>query len=182
MLKAYDLKNYALVAPDWLASRNFDINAKASGEVTERELRQMLQALLKDRFELKIHLAQKDLQAYVLLPAKGGLKLCPSHDGGVFGVDVSHFPDRTRIVCRHCTIDNVAEALVEQVNVPVIDRSGIPGEYSFTLQWSPNQNANDTGPSIFAALNEQLGMRLELHRVPISILVVDSIRRTPTEN
>jgi uncharacterized protein (TIGR03435 family) len=182
LLKAYDLKNYALAAPDWLASRNFDINAKAAGQVTEGELRQMLQALLKDRFQLKAHPAQRDLRAYGLLPAKGGLKLRASHDDSVFGVDTSHFPDRTRIVCRHCTMDQVAEALAGELNAPVVDRSGIPNEYSFALEWSPNQNSNDTAPSIFTALNEQLGVRLELRRVPISILVVDSIRWTPSEN
>ena len=182
VLKAYDLKSYALEAPDWLASRNFDLNAKASGKATEDELRQMLQALLKDRFQLKAHPAQKDLRAYVLLPTKGGLKLSSVHDNGVFGVDVSRFPDRTRIVCRHCTMDKVAEVLADHVGVPVVDQSGMAEEYSFTLEWSPSQNANDTGPSIFTALNEQLGMRLEPRRMPISILVVDSILRTPSDN
>lgn len=182
VLKAYDLKSYALEAPDWLASRNFDVNAKASGKVTDGELRQMLQALLKDRFQLKAHPAQKDLRAYGLLATKSGLKLSPIRDSGVFGVDVSRFPDRTRIVCRHCTMDRVAEVLADQVGVPVVDQSGIPEEYSFTLEWSPSQNANDNGPSIFTALNEQLGMRLELRKMPISILVVDSILRTPGEN
>jgi len=105
VLRAYDLKNYALNAPDWLASRNFDINAKASGKVNEKELRQMLQSLLRDRFQMKVHPATKELQAYVLLPAKGGLKVKPVHDNGVFGVDVSHFPDKTIVACRHCTME-----------------------------------------------------------------------------
>jgi uncharacterized protein (TIGR03435 family) len=182
VLKAYDLKNYALNAPDWLASRNFDINAKASGKVTEGELRQMLQSLLKDRFQMKVHPALKELQAYVLLPAKGGLKLKPVHDYGVFGVDVSHFPDKTRVACRHCTMDKLANVVADQVNLVVVDQSAIPEEYSFTLEWSPNQNADNAGPSIFTALNEQLGMRLESRRVPVAILVVDSISQTPSEN
>ena len=80
VLKAYDLENYALEAPDWLASRNFDINAKAAGTITEGELRQMLQSLLKDRFQLKSHVAQKELRAYVLLPTKGGPKLSAAHE------------------------------------------------------------------------------------------------------
>jgi uncharacterized protein (TIGR03435 family) len=182
VLKAYDLKNYALEAPDWLASRNFDINAKASGRITEGELRQMLQSLLKDRFQLKAHPAEKELRAYALFPAKGGLKLSPIHDDGVFGVDVSHFPEKTRIACRHCTMDKVANVLAGEVNVPVVDQSGIPEEYSFTLEWSPKQNPDDAVPSIFTALSEQLGMRLDPRRMPISILVVDSISRTPSEN
>jgi len=164
------------------ASRNFDVNAKASGKVTEGELRQMLQSLLKDRFQMKVHPASKEIQAYVLLPAKGALKHKSFHDYGVFGVDVSHFPDKTRIACRHCTMDKLADVLADQVNLAVVDQSGSPEEYSFTLEWSPNQNADDAGPSIFTAMNEQLGMRLESRRVPVSILVVDSISQTPSEN
>jgi uncharacterized protein (TIGR03435 family) len=182
VLKAYDLKNYALEAPDWLASRNFDISAKAAGKVTEDELRQMIQSLLKDRFQLRAHPAQKELRAYVLLPTRGGSKLSAVLDEGVFGVDISHFPDKTRITCRHCTMDKVANVLADEVKVPVIDQSGITQEYSFTLEWSPGQNSNDSGPSIFTALNEQLGLRLEPRRMPIAILVVDSISRTPSEN
>jgi uncharacterized protein (TIGR03435 family) len=133
VLKAYDLKNYALSAPDWLSSRNFDINAKASGKVTEGELRQMLRSLLKDRFQMKVHPVLKEFQAYVLLPAKSGLKLKPVHDGA-FGVDMSHFPDKTRVACRHCTMDKLADILADQVNLAVVDQSGIPEEYSFTLE------------------------------------------------
>jgi uncharacterized protein (TIGR03435 family) len=157
VLRAYDLKNYALNAPDWLAARNFDINAK-------------------------VHTATKDLQAYALLPAKGGLKLKPVHDNGVFGVDVSHFPDKTRVACRHCTMDKLASILADHVNLAVVDQSGIPQEFSFTLEWSPDQNADNAGPSVFTALKEQLGVQLESRRVPVSILIVDNISQTPTGN
>ena len=68
------------------------------------------------------------------------------------------------------------------MDLAVVDQSGISEEYSFTLEWSPNQNADDAGPSIFTALNEQLGMRLESRRVPVSILAIDSIAQTPSEN
>jgi uncharacterized protein (TIGR03435 family) len=182
VLKAYDLKDYALTAPDWMASRNFDVNAKASGRVTEGELRQMLQSLLKDRCQMKVHSESKEIRAYELLSAKDGSKLKPAGDHDVCGVDVSRFPDKTRIACRHCTLDRLANILAEQVNLAVVDRSGIAEEYTFTLEWSPNQNAGDAGPSIFTALSEQLGMRLESRRVSASILVVDSISQSPSEN
>jgi uncharacterized protein (TIGR03435 family) len=181
VLKAWDLKNYALSAPDWLASRNFDIDAKAAGKVTEGELRRMLQSLLEDRFRLKIHSALKEIQAYVLLPNKGGFKLKPVRENSVFGADVSRFPDRTRIACRHCTMDQTANVLADQLNRAVVDRSGIREEYTFTLEWSPDQNAGDATPSIFTALSEQLGIRLESRKVPIAVLVVDSISRTQTK-
>src|SRR5580704_5178316 len=80
----------------------------------EGELRQMLQSLLKDRFQMKVHPASKELQAYVLLPAKTGFKPKPVHDDSAFGVDVSHFPDKTRVACRHCTTDKLASVLADQ--------------------------------------------------------------------
>jgi uncharacterized protein (TIGR03435 family) len=182
VLMAYDLKNYALDAPGWLASRNFDINAKASAKATEGELRQMLQSLLAERFQMKAHPTPKDLQGYVLLPATGGLKVTASTDDRAYGVDLSRFPDKTRIACRHCTMDNFAGTLADVVGRVVVDQSGSTKEFSFVLEWSPNQDANDAGPSIFTALKEQLGIRLEARKVPVSMLVVDSIRQTPTEN
>ena len=181
VLKAYDLKNFALTAPDWLASRNFDINAKGAGKVTESELRQMLQSLLVARFHIKVHTESNELHAFVIVPAKSGLRVSPVHDEGAFGVDLSRFPDRTKITCRHCTMDNLANILADQVDRAVIDQSGLSGEYTFTLEWAPNQGAG-SGPSIFTALNEQLGMRLESRRLSVPILVVDSISQTPTEN
>jgi uncharacterized protein (TIGR03435 family) len=181
ILKAYNLKDYALTGPDWLASLNFDINAKAGGKVTEIELRQMLQSLLAERFQMKAHPAIKEVPAYVLLPAKGGFKL-KQVDDGVFGVDQSRFPGKTRIACRHCSIDNLANVLSGHVDRAIVDQSGIPSAYSFTLEWSPNQDAADAGPSIFTALTEQLGLRLEPRKAPVAILVVDSISKTPTGN
>jgi uncharacterized protein (TIGR03435 family) len=182
VLKAYDLQNYALAAPDWLASRYFDINAKAVGKVTESELRRMLQSLLVERFHIKVHAESKARDAFVLLPAGGGLKISPVHDRGAFGVDVSRYSDSTKVACRHCTMDNLAGVLADQVNRAVIDQSGLSGEYSVTLEWSPNQNAADPGPSIFTALKEQLGLRLEARRVPVPIIVVDRISQVPTDN
>jgi uncharacterized protein (TIGR03435 family) len=181
VLKAYDLKDYALTAPDWLASADFDISANAGGKATEAELRQMLQSLLAVRFQLKIHPSLKELHAYVLLPAKAGFKLKPAHDG-VPGADVSRGSRKTTIACRVCSMDDLVSVLSGHVDRAVIDQSGIPDTYSFTIEWSPDQNADDAGPSIFTALNEQLGLRLDLRKVPVSIVVVDSIRRTPTEN
>jgi uncharacterized protein (TIGR03435 family) len=179
ILKAYGLKNYALDAPEWLASRSFDINAKAAGPVTDSEVGRMLQTLLAERFQLRVHRASKDVQSYVLLPVDKGFKLKAIQVDGVCGVDVSRFPDKTKLTFRNCTMDQFAEALADQVNRPVADQSGITGQYTFTLEWSP---LGDTGPSAFSALNEQLGMHLEPRKLPIPVLIVDSISRTPTEN
>jgi uncharacterized protein (TIGR03435 family) len=181
VLKAYGLKDYALIAPDWLASRNFDVNAKAGQKSTAVEIRQMLQSLLIERFQLRAHPESKEMQAYALLPARGGVKLKPAGEGP-FDVDLSRGSQKTSMVCRHCTMDDFAGVLAGQVHRAILDQSDIPGAYSFTFDWSPNQDGVDAGPSVFTALREQLGLRLELRRLPVPILVVDSVSRTPAEN
>jgi uncharacterized protein (TIGR03435 family) len=181
VLKAYGLKDYALIAPDWLASRNFDVNAKAAQRATEAEIQRMLQSMLFERFQLRAHPESKEMQAYALLPTKGGVKLKPAGEGQ-FDVDLSRSSQKTTMVCRHCSMDDFAGVLAGQLHRAVIDRSSVAGAYSFTLEWSPNQGGDDAGPSVFTSLSEQLGLRLELRKLPVSILVVDSVSRTPAEN
>jgi uncharacterized protein (TIGR03435 family) len=184
VLKAYDLKSYALSGPDWLSQLSFDIGAKTEEPVTEAGLRQMLQALLVERFGLKSHTAVLDKQAYVLLPAKSGFKLNPVSDDSTAtdDCDLSSFPQKTRLSCRHVSLDYLAEALSDEMDGTVVDQSGAKATYAFTLEWSPNLSVDGAATSIFTALKEQLGLRLERRRVPVSILVVDSIAKTPTDN
>ncbi|MDE3196975.1 MAG: TIGR03435 family protein [Acidobacteriota bacterium] len=184
ILKAYDLKSYGLRGPDWLRSRSFDIDAKTERAVTEAGLREMLRSLLADRFGLKAHTAARDEQAYVLLPAKDGFRQKPVGDGSeaIDDCDVSRFPQKIRVTCRHCTLDYLADVLSGETGSIVVDRSGAKGTYAFTLEWSPDLDVDGAGTSLFSALKEQLGLRLEYSRVPVSILVIDSIGRTPTAN
>jgi uncharacterized protein (TIGR03435 family) len=181
VLKAYDLKDYALNAPDWLASPRFDINASAAGTMTEAEMHQMLQSLLAERFQLKSHRESRLTPAYVLLPAKGGFKLTPGNGDGS-NINWSSGPGNPKATCTQISMVRLAGFLSGQVDRPVVDQSGIPDAYDFALEWSREQNAGDAGPSISTALKEQLGLRLESRKLPISILVVDSIIKTPTEN
>jgi uncharacterized protein (TIGR03435 family) len=184
ILWAYDLKDYALTGPGWLASINFDINAKSDGPVAETQLRQMLKALLIERFRLKAHTAFQDKPAYALLTMKGGIKAKPINDGSTItnDCDLSRFPQTTKLSCRHCSLDCLAEVLSGQLDSIVVNRSGIQATYAFTLEWSPDSSTGVAAASIFSALNEQLGLRLERRHAPISILMVESIAKTPAEN
>jgi uncharacterized protein (TIGR03435 family) len=184
ILKAYGLKEYALAGPGWLASLSFDINAKTEGPVTETGLRQMLQALLAGRFGLKAHNVVQEKQGYALLPAKSGFKLSPVRDdsGSTDDCDLSHFPEKARLSCRHCSLDYLAETLSGQLDRVVVDQSGIQATYAFALEWSAGLSGETASGSIFSTLNEQLGLRLEQRKVPVSILVVDNISKTPTAN
>ncbi len=184
ILKAYDLKDYALSGPDWLASLSFDVNAKTEGEVTATGLRQMLKALLVERFGLRSHIALQDRQAYVLLPAKGGFKPNSVTDGSTAtdDCDLSRFPQKTRLSCRHGSLDYLAETLSGQMGSIVVDQSGAKANYAFALEWSPDLSVDGATVSIFTALNEQLGLRLERRKVPVSVLVVESIAKKPSDN
>jgi uncharacterized protein (TIGR03435 family) len=178
---AYDLKRYTLTAPDWLDTLRFDIQAKVGGKVKQEELRLMLQSLLAERFQLKAHRERKEMSAYALLPAKGGFKLKPAEGSGS-SINSTHGAGKAKATCTHVSMPRLADFLSGRLDHPVVDQSGIPDAYDFTLEWSPEQNTEDAGPSLFTALNEQLGLRLEPRKVPVSILVVDSISKTPTEN
>ena len=162
-------------------SQRFDINAKVDGTVKSEELRLMLQSLLAERFQLKAHREQKEMSGYALLAAKGGFKLKPAVGEGS-SINSNRGGKQAKAACKHVSMSGLAEFLSGQVDLQVIDQSGIPDAYDFTLEWSPEQNSEDAGPSIFTALNDQLGLRLERRKLPVSILVVDSIGKTPTEN
>jgi uncharacterized protein (TIGR03435 family) len=78
-------------------------------------------------------------------------------------------------------MDNVAMALSEQAGRPVIDKTGLSDAVDFVLEWSPEEGADTTRPSIFTAVQEQLGLKLEPRRMPVEVLVIDHVER-PTEN
>ena len=177
---AYDLKRYSLHAPDWIDNVHFDITAKVSAKVKQEELRLMIQSLLAERFEFKAHRETKEMSAYALLPAKSGFKLKPAEGEGS-GINSSHGAGKAKATCRHVSMSRLADFLSNRVDHPVVDQTGIPDAYDFTLEWSPEQ-VEDGGPSIFTALTEQLGLHLEPRKLPVSILVVDSVSKTPTEN
>ena len=178
---AYNLKRYSLIGPDWLDNQRFDITAKVGEKVKYEEMRVMLQTLLAERFQLKAHREQKEMSAYALLPAKSGFKLKPAEGEGS-GTSSSSNAGKTKTTFKHVSMTRLADFLSSRVDHPVIDQTGILEAYDFTLEWSRDQIAEDAGPSIFTALSEQVGLRLEARKLPVSILVVDSIEKMPTEN
>ncbi len=179
--KAYDLKRYSLIAPDWIDNLHFDVNARMDETAKREDIRLMMQSLLKERFQLKAHNEQKTMSAYALLPAKTGFKLKPA-EGEAGGTSSNSNNGNVSATFKHISIQQLAEYLSHRMDRPVIDESAIPGFYDFALEWSTGKSADETGPSIFSVLQEKLGLRLEAKKLPVEILVVDSISRTPTEN
>jgi uncharacterized protein (TIGR03435 family) len=175
---------YIKGGPDWVATGvdRYTIDAKAEDptKTTEQQLLQMLQGLLIERFKLKFHRETKDMPGYALVVAKNGPKLQASkgEDSG-FTWGAGGKPGSGGPACltaRKWTTAALASILTQMGKGPAIDKTGLTGEYDFKLCW------NDTdGPSLFSALQEQLGLKFEAQKVPVSFFIVDSAQK-PTEN
>ena len=204
-LKAMIRSAYGLQTPDqisglpgWANSVSFDVQAKldaetsaklksSSKDVSTQIWETMFQTMLAERFQLKVHKESRDLPIYTLVLAKGGSRLKAAEDTDpnngsmnthnqsldAKGIDVA-------ALCRH---------LSQQLHRKVVDGTGLTGTYTFTLQWSPDEAAGEsvgaTGgtqlPTLFTALQEQLGLKLEPGKGPVETVVVDRVEM-PSEN
>jgi len=176
--------NQIFGGPDWLDSDRFEIAAKAEQPVGDRILMTMLQTLLAERFRLALHRETKPIQAYVLEVTKNATKL-EKGDGG--GATTSN--GRGNIVATNAPMDRFAEILSRQMDLPVVNHTGLEGVFNLRLQWTPESvraakppdGALIEGPSVFTAIQEQLGLRLRAQKVPIEVLVIDHAEK-PADN
>jgi uncharacterized protein (TIGR03435 family) len=185
--RAYKVQQYQITGPEWIETERFDIVAKFPPHSAGDQFPPMLQALLADRFKLALHRETKDLPMYALVVAKDGPKFKPSETEGLtINSSRTHWH-----VAAKASMHRFAEILAEEVGRPVVDQTGLSGLYEMTLDWAPDQSpapndaaANDAsaGPSIFTALREQLGLRLDSTKGPVEILVIDHADKTPSEN
>ncbi|MBV8728220.1 MAG: TIGR03435 family protein [Acidobacteriia bacterium] len=162
--------------PPWLDSDRYEIAAVAEKPVGDKELNLMLQSLLAERFQLRVHRETRMVAAYVLGVAKNGPKLQPSRNNK----DASTRSGHSRIEAKGITMKRLAEVLSRQMDLPVVDQTGIEGSFDLTLEWAPD-GAADGGPSIYTAFQEQLGLRLSSRKMPVEMLVIDHVER-PSEN
>lgn len=193
-----------LAQPAWLSTDRFDIDAKLDDTVAEqmknlgieaktRWMHQIVQQLLADRFKLVFHWETKEMPVYALNIAKSGAKVNRSKnaDGGP---SVSW--NNGSLTAKNVTIGKLAQTLTiassRELGRIVIDQTGLEGKYDLTLTWAPddrsasltdksNDYAAPPGPSIFTALQEQLGLKLESTKAPVQTLVIDHIEQ-PSEN
>jgi len=195
---AYDIRDDRLFGkPGWLDSVRYDIVAKASPDHPEHGwLREMMQTLLATRFNLVIHRETRQLTMYALVVGKGGAKvqLLDASNGG--GQNPFEMTDRGYLSGTKVSAAMLANVLSNQLGRSVQDQTGLQGVFDFTLAWDPDTDAASTDldggpapsadvrtrPSIFTAIQEQLGLRLEPRKGPVDVIVIDHIDRTPTEN
>jgi uncharacterized protein (TIGR03435 family) len=186
--QAYGVRDFQIVGgPDWMGSERYDITAKPESAATEDQVKVMMQALLADRFKLKFHRETKELPTYALVVAKGGPKLHAS--------EVAAGPDqpngqritmkgRGNLTLEGAPVSALAYQLGQRLGRSVIDKTELTGNYDFKLEWMPDESqggpagdriavSDNNGVSIFTALQDQLGLKLESTRGPVEILVIE---------
>ncbi len=220
---AWDLNpndNDSLVAPKWLDTDRFDILAKVSGDtlgantqhapqIDQEDLRQMLRALLIERFQIKSHIEDRPLTAYTLVAVNPTLKKADplsrtrcTEGPGPDGKDprIANPQLNRLLTCQNMTMAQIGDELQRvaagYIYDPVLDGTGIKGSWDFTLSFSsadkmqaataapPADGASDPSGavSVFDAVNKQLGLKLEKVKRPEPVVVIDHMEETPTDN
>jgi uncharacterized protein (TIGR03435 family) len=181
---AYGITIHRVFGPDWLDGERFDFLAKAPEGVPDIEMKPMLQSLLKDRFQLIAHTERREMSVYELVVAKGGVKM-PVYPGPQPPVE-----KRYARIC--CTMGGagltprLADMLSIAAGRPVVDKTGLTERYSYTLSYSSSGSDGDlpdnAPPDLFAAVQEQLGLKLQPGKASLDVVVVDHMEHSPSDN
>ncbi|HTS50569.1 MAG TPA: TIGR03435 family protein [Bryobacteraceae bacterium] len=178
---AFHVQQYQILGePDWAEAETFEIAAKAEDGISlsYEQLKPRLQRLLAQRLNLATHREVKDIPGYALVVAKGGPKL--KEDTSATATQGSIRPGRLRLP--KSSMDVFAAVLYGPTGRPVVNKTGLEGNYEIELSFARDQDTDSPLPSIFTALQEQLGLKLEAQKVPVEMLVIDHVERVPTEN
>jgi uncharacterized protein (TIGR03435 family) len=176
--RAYHMTDDRVTGPAWLDSECYDIRAKASGAVADRDLLGMLQRLLAERFHMDAHLESDERPVLALFVDKGGPKL-HAYDEGAPAPPASRPEGSVLFMVRH--MPDLCERIGKVMGRPVIDKTGLTGDYSIVLTYFP-LGATGEGADIRSALREQLGLRVEPQKGAVEVLKIDSIEKVPTAN
>lgn len=176
-----------IAGPDWIKDHHilFNVVAQAPPDIPRDTLRQMALTLPIERFQLTLHHESRELRYLALVVDKGGLKLHETKEDAQAGGEIVR---PARIVYQHVSGQTLAVLLTRFTEQPILDMTGLKGQYDIDLQWMPDTNANppvesgDMTPSLFAAVREQLGLKLEARKGPLDVVVVDHAERTPIGN
>lgn len=210
MNQAYNVRDFQITnGPGWISSDAYDVNAKAADgapdRITPDQLRPMLKALLAERFQLKVHTESKEMPVFALMVGKGGLKVKelparpPQTEGGPPQPRGMMRMGRGQINAQGVTMTAFAQMLSQQLGRTVLDKTELKGEYDISLEFSPEPGqgggpfggpppspdslpaTGSSGPTIFTALQEQVGLKLDSAKGPVEIIVIDHVEK-PSEN
>ncbi len=222
IITAYGIRGFQIEHPAWMGEKRYDIVAKVPAGASRQESRIMMRNLLAERFHVVIRRETRELPVYILTVDKNGLKMkssgqdtskpaaptttdpgksnrvtadksgMPQLTPGEPGVFTIYTSGVARTVAQRQSISKILTLLSDYVDRPVLDGTGLKGEYDFTITWEPEgtQGAEAGSPlaggtiasSLYEALQRQLGLKLEPRRAPIEMLVVVSADKVPVEN
>jgi uncharacterized protein (TIGR03435 family) len=207
MMVAYGVQNFQVSGPDWIANDRFDIVAKVPAGESKERVNRMLQKLLAERFKLTVHHETRIFPAYELTVGKGGppddakpltsgdyaeLKYVdgvPQFPPGTVGMARGGGGPGVMMAAAHQPVSRLVDFLQTRLGKPVIDKTGLTGNYDFVLRFTPpgwygsaKDGPSDPSPDEFAAVQHDLGLKLEETKAPFDVLVIDHAEKTPTEN
>lgn len=200
---AYSVKDFQIAGPDWISHERFDIEAKADSQpVSPRQMMLMLQSLLADRFKLAFHKELRQSPAYALVISHKGLKMRRSEDQTLWAGDFPDGPPKGqpvtgggprefgpgRLTGEAIPITEFVNLLSSPLDRQVINRTGLTGRFDIDLRYAPGSGKasltdddqapqDSSAPTLFTAVQQQLGLKLESTKAPIDILVIDRVER-----
>jgi uncharacterized protein (TIGR03435 family) len=203
---AYALEDVQQIAgPSWLGEEKYDFICKIPPGTTKQQFRLMLQNLLAERFKMTLHHQTKDFPVYELVTSKNGPKLKASTEDSLAQPTAvkDGFPSlpagrpswsvnydehmHAHLIGREEPVAALVMALRNPAGRVIVDKTGLTGKYEFTLEFNlrppgPGALDDDPFPSIFDAVQQQLGLKLEDKKAPFDVLVIDHAEKVPTEN
>jgi uncharacterized protein (TIGR03435 family) len=218
LMTAYDVKSYQISGPAWLSTERYNIIAKVPEGATKEQVNVMWQNLLVERFGVVLHHESKEFQVQELVVAKGGLKLKESVEddssaegppkfdkkgelngpGLVTMITVGPNGPIAHTVAKAQPLSKLTTMLGNQINRPVLDKTGLTGKYDFNIEFTPNlppgqpgpgpavavpvDSASEPGPNLADAVQRQLGLRLVPSKAKLDVVVIDKAEKVPTAN
>ena len=178
ILAAYGIRDSQLEGLEGHQPERYDIEAKSDTHATGPALMELLQTLLEDRFRLRFHMRMKEMPVYHLVRGKT-LRVSPGPDPDS-GIDFSGGSDQ-RITVR-ASLQHFADFLSGFSDRPVLDKTGLEGAFTIRLEWTAGANRQDTQDTLFATIEQQLGLQLEPGSDSVKTIVIDHVERLPTPN
>jgi uncharacterized protein (TIGR03435 family) len=189
---AYGVQEYQVAGgPGWVRSDGYDLMAtfehesekNLTNEQKSLTMRARARSLLADRFQLKLREDTRELPVYAMVVAKNDHKLKVSEQNSQH-MNTNRNNGAGKITAGGAKLDSLADRLGDILGRPVVNETGLDGRFDFTIEWTSDESlaaGSATGPSIFTAIQEQLGLKLESKKGPVRMLVIERAER-PSEN
>ena len=176
--------------PSWLGVDRYDVVAKAAGNPSDDQMKQMVQTLLTERFQLRLHRERREISAYVLSRGKTEPRLSAPQPGETHGLRMAPHTGSDRsavafhVLATRYTLAQLADTFARQLGGVIVNRTGLDGEYDFTLDLVPDETRpNPLDPALLlSALRDQLGLTVRNQKTPVDVLVIDGAEKVAAGN